>query len=81
MQAKTNHTSTRVGDDISSPARVSNDICNPTSVSDDISGQIKLWHVSPIRLHHVSLTHPQTPINRSLPKAFQETKPSRVQAA
>ena len=26
--------------------------------------------MSPIRLHHVSLTHPQTPINRSLPKAF-----------
>ena len=42
MQAKTNHTSTRVGDDISSPARVSDDICNPTSVSNDISGQIKL---------------------------------------
>ena len=38
--------------------------------------------------HHVSLTHPQTPINRSLPKAFrrqqdilgEENKPSRAQA-
>ena len=28
--------------------------------------------MSPIRLSHVSLTHPQTPINRSLPKAFEE---------
>ena len=27
--------------------------------------------MSPIRLCHVSLTHPQTPINRSLPKTFQ----------
>ena len=26
--------------------------------------------MSPIKLCHVSLTHPQTPINRSLPKAF-----------
>ena len=25
-----------------------------------------------IRLHHVLLTHPQTPINRSLPEAFQK---------
>ena len=81
MHAKTNHTSARVSDDISSPAHISDDICNPTSVSDDIGRPIKLWHVSPIRLHHVSLTHPQTPINRSLPKAFQETKPSRAQVA
>ena len=28
--------------------------------------------MSPIRLCHVSLTHPQSPINRSLPKAFKE---------
>ena len=27
--------------------------------------------MSPIKLRHVLLTHPQTPINRSLPKAFQ----------
>ena len=40
-------------------------------VSDDISKPIRLWHVSPIRLRHVSLTHPQTPINRSLPKTFR----------
>ena len=42
---------------------------------------IKLWHVSPIKLHHVLLTYPQTLINRSLPKAFLDTKTSRVQAA
>ena len=40
-------------------------------VSDDISGPIRLWHVSLIKLSHVLLTHPQTPINRSLPKAFK----------
>ena len=49
--------------------------------------------MSPIGLHHVSLTHPKTPINRSLPKAFggrpedlevqklcknQASKPSRI---
>ena len=27
--------------------------------------------MSPIRLRHVLLTHPQTPINKSLPKTFQ----------
>ena len=43
-------------------------------VSDDISRPIRLWHVSSIRLRHVSLTHPQTPINRSIPKAFREDK-------
>ena len=32
--------------------------------------------MSPIRLHPVSLTHPQTPINRSLSKAFQDIKTS-----
>ena len=53
-------------------ASVSDDTSNPTCVSDDISGPIRLWHVSPIRLRHVSLTHPQTPINKSLPKAFQK---------
>ena len=37
---------------------------------------IKLWHVSPIKLHHVLLTYPQTPINKSLPKAFLDTKTS-----
>ena len=62
MHAKTNHTSTHVSDDISSPAYVSNDISRP----------IRLWHVSPIRLCHVLLTHPQTPLNRSIPKAFKE---------
>ena len=30
--------------------------------------------MSPIKLRHVSLTHPQTPINRSLPKTFRRTK-------
>ena len=40
----------------------------------DISRPIRLWHVSPIRLRYVSLTHPQTPINRSLPKTFRDTK-------
>ena len=30
--------------------------------------------MSPIRLRHMSLTHPQTPINRSLPKAFQKSQ-------
>ena len=61
VMQKTNHTSARVSDDTSSPARV----------SDDIGGLIRLWHVSPIKLRHVSLTHPQTPINRSIPKAFK----------
>ena len=70
VMQKPNHTSARVSDDISSLARVSDDTSNPSRVSDDISGPIRLWHVSPIRLRHVSLTHPQTPINRSLPKAF-----------
>ena len=28
--------------------------------------------MSPIRLRHMSLIHPQTPINRSLPKAFKK---------
>ena len=68
---KPNHTSAHVSDDTSSLACVSNDICNLARVSDDISGPITLWHVSPIKLHHMSLTYPQTPINRSLPKAFQ----------
>ena len=66
------HISAYVSDDTSSLACVSDDISNPARISDDISGPIRLWHVSPIRLHHVSLTHPQTPINRSLPKAFQK---------
>ena len=29
--------------------------------------------MSPIKLHHMSLTYPQTPINKSLSKAFQHT--------
>ena len=53
-------------------ARVSDDRGSLARVSDDISKPIRLWHVSPIRLRHVSLTHPQTPINRSLPKTFQK---------
>ena len=82
MHAKTNHTSVCVSDDMSSPACANDDICNPARVSDDISGPIRLWRVSSIRLCHVSLTHPQTPINRNLPKTFKgETKPSRAQAA
>ena len=56
--AKTNHTSARVSDDTSSPARVSDDTSSPARVSDDICGPIRLWHLSPIRLRHVSLTHP-----------------------
>ena len=37
--------------------------------------------MSPIKLCHMSLIHPQTPINRSFPKAFLHTKISKVQAA
>ena len=62
----------RVNDDICNPMRVNYDICSPVCVSNDISGPIRLWHVSPIKLRHVSLTHSQTSINRSLPKAFGE---------
>ena len=72
VMQKTNHTLAHVSDDTSSPARVSDDTSCPTRVSDDIGGPIRLWHVSPIRLRHVSLTHPQTPINRSIPKAFKK---------
>ena len=70
MQKKKNHTSARVSDDTSSSARVSDGTSSPVRISGDIGGSIKLWHVSPIRLRHVSLTHPQTPINRSIRKAF-----------
>ena len=42
MHAKTNHTSARVSDDISSPARVSDDMGSPALVSNDISGLIRL---------------------------------------
>ena len=73
VMQKPNHRSARVRDDTSSPARVSDVISNPAHVSDDTSRPIRLWHVSPIRLRHVLLTHPQTPINRSFPKAFQES--------
>ena len=73
-RARTNHTFARVNNDTSSPARVSNDIGDLAHVSDDIGGPIKLWHVSPIGLRHVSLTHSQTPINRSLPKAFERKR-------
>ena len=41
---------------------------------------IRLWYMSLIKLYHVSLTHSQTPINRSLPKAFLHTKTSRALA-
>ena len=71
VMQKPNHTSANVSNDTSNLVRISNDICNPAHVSDDISKPIRLWHVSPIRLCHVSLTHPQTPINRNLPKTFQ----------
>ena len=37
--------------------------------------------MSPIKFRHISLTHPQTPINKSLPKAFLNTKTSRAQVA
>ena len=77
MHAKTNHTLARVSDDINSPTHVSNDMSNPVRVSEGISRPIRLWHVSPIRFHHMSLTHPQTPINRSLPKAFKK-RPSHL---
>ena len=40
---------------------------------------IRVQHMSPIEIHHVSLTHPQTPINRSLSKAFLHTKTSIAQ--
>ena len=62
----------RVSDDTSSLACISDDTSNLARVSNDTSGPIRLWHVSPIKLRHVSLIHPQTPINRNLPKAFQE---------
>ena len=55
----------RVSNDTSNLARVSNDTSSPARVSDDTGGPIMWWHVSPIRLRHVSLTHLQTPINRS----------------
>ena len=72
---KNNQTSAHVSDDISSSAHVSDDTSNPVHVNDDLNGPIRLLHVSLIRLCHVLLTHPQTPINRSLPKAFKgETK-------
>ena len=76
---KNNHTSACVSDDTSSPTLVSDDTSNPVHVSDDIGELIRLWHVSPIRLRHVLLTHPQTPINRSLPKAFGGDQDSEVQ--
>ena len=37
--------------------------------------------MSPIKLSHMSLTHPQTLINRSLSKKFLHTKTSRAEAA
>ena len=70
VMQKTNHTLARVSDDISSPAPVNDDTSSPARVRDDISRPIRLWQVSPIKLRHMSLTHPQTPINRSLPKVF-----------
>ncbi|XP_065637206.1 uncharacterized protein LOC112040241 [Quercus suber] len=60
----------RVSNDLSNLARVSDDTIIPACASDDISGPIELCHVSPIRLRHVSLTYPKTPINRSLPETF-----------
>ena len=66
--------SVHVSDDTSSLAHVSDDTSSPAHVSDDISGPIRLWHVSPIGLRHVLLTHLQTPINKSLPKTFRRTK-------
>ena len=41
---------------------------------------IRLWDMSPIKFRHMSLTHPQTPVNRSIPNAFLQTKTFRVQA-
>ena len=64
----------RVSNDLINPARVSDDTSSPTRISDDIRGPIRLWHVSLIRLCHVSFIHPQTPINRSLPKTFKGAK-------
>ena len=85
--ARTNHTSARVSNDISTSTRVSNDTSSPARVSDDtddlarvsddIGRPIRLWHMSPIELRHLSLTHLQTPINRSLPKAFERDEGSR----
>ena len=67
----TQATSARVSDDTGDLARVSDDTGDLARVSDDIGGPIRLWHVSPTGLRHVSLTHPQTPINKSLLKTFQ----------
>ena len=76
----TQATSARVSDDTGDLARVSDDTGDLARVSDDIGGPIRLWHVSPIGLRHVSLTHSQTPINRSPPKAFEKrTEDSEIQ--
>ena len=64
----------RVSDDSSSLARVSDDSNSLARVSDDTSEPIRLWHVSPIKFRHVSLTHSKTPINRSLPETFRRTR-------
>ena len=74
VMQKTNHTLARVSNDTSTSACVSDDTSSPACVSDDIGGPIRLWHVSPIKLRHVLLSHPQTPINKSLPKTFRRTK-------
>ena len=42
MHAKTNHTSTRVSDDIGNPTRISDDVSNLAHVSDGISRPIRL---------------------------------------
>ena len=68
------NTLARVSNDTSSLAHVSDDTGGLACVSDDIGGPVGLWHVSPIKLYHVSLTHPQTPINRSIPKAFKKRR-------
>ena len=72
VMQKTNNTSGHVSNDISNPAHVSDDTYNPARISDDISKPIRLWHVSPIKLRHLSLTYSQTPINGSFLKAFKE---------
>ena len=74
-------TSAHVSDNTRSLACVSNDTGGLACVRDDIGGPIRLWHVSAIKLRHISLTHPQTPINRSLPKTFEKKKDSELKKA
>ena len=58
---KTNHTSTRVSDDISSPTRVSNDAGSP----------IGCWHVSPWKSKHFGQSKDATCLGEKVLKLLQ----------